>query len=92
MIPVEQEAPRWLLVIVACAAVLGYVCVVLAERRQHRRSDDVTEQHETEQHAEHEPCDRDECVVTHARTVARGPVDLPPGIPSIIERLDRWTG
>lgn len=83
------EAPLWLLLPCALLAWSAYVGVVLAERRQHPPLDHVAEHREGDHHPADPEQDADE---SEERFIGHpGMVTLPPGIPSILERLDPRT-
>lgn len=90
------EAPMWLLVPIAALAWLVYAGVVLAERAENREVDRQAKQQQEDRKAEHAEEDHGEHLGVlgpagvHARSVAQ-PAHLPPGIPSVTERLDRWS-
>jgi hypothetical protein len=84
------EAPMWLLLPIAACAWLVYFGVVLAERRERADVDARAEQRAREEAAEHGDEGEDEPLRRHGRRLPPLPV-MPPGIPSITERLDRWT-
>jgi hypothetical protein len=84
------EAPMWLLLPIAACAWLAYFVMVLTERRERADVDRRAEQRAREDAAEHGDQGEGEPLRRHGRRVAPLPV-IPPGIPSITERLDRWT-
>ena len=63
---------------------------VRSERAEHGRSDHEEERHEEDGSTEEPAEEAEERCVIHARSVHRAPLAMPPGIPSIVERLDRW--
>lgn len=78
----------WLLLPIAACAWLLYFGVVLAERRERADIHARAEQRAREEAAEHGEDSEQEPLRRHGRIVAPLPV-MPPGIPSITERLDR---
>lgn len=85
-----EEAPMWLLLPLAALAWLLYAGVVLAERRENREVDRQAQRDEAHRRADQPADDEPKHLVRHARSVAQL-TDLPPGIPSVAERLDRWS-
>lgn len=56
-----------------------------AERAEHGRPDHEEESQQEDGRSEQPTEEAEEGCVIHARSVS-----LPPGIPSVVERLDRW--
>jgi hypothetical protein len=63
---------------------------MVAERMQHSEADDEIQGEQADDGA-HDPADdeSERCSI-HGGSILPTPVPMPPGIPSITERLDRW--
>jgi len=94
-----DELPLELLGLLAAGAWAVWVLVVSSETLlnrpqgvRHRKADDHVEDDGAEQEAAKpdEKAEKGGLCIGHGRSVHPAPVALPPGIPSITERLDRW--
>lgn len=94
-----DELPLGMLALLGAGAWAVYVLVISTETLlngskgvRHRKADYTVEDSSTEREAEQpdEEAEKGGLCIGHGRSVHPAPVALPPGIPSITERLDRW--
>jgi hypothetical protein len=100
------EAPMWVLLpgaVVAWAAYFlirvherglaqrAFLASLSSQRSEHSHIHDVPDEQTSHDYPADDEQDPHELEATHARSVPAGMMYLPPGIPSVAERLDRWT-
>ena len=95
-----DELPLWILALLAAGAWSVYAMVianeltlnrrrarVITQRMENRATDHEVEGHESKHDGNDHAGHREEQRIGHGRIVHPTPVDMPPGIPSILERL-----
>lgn len=93
-----DELPLWVILLLAAGAWFVYACIIAGEldpgvpdRVEDSEADDQVQGGASDDDADDDPHPLPERRGIHSGRIRPGTPIMPPGIPSITERLDRWT-